>query len=69
MIHMYDNRYHLHIGYYENNYDIECVALKRKSEEVWDVFFDFDNFGYQSLIPENAIFIEGYGNRIFSVYM
>ncbi|WP_338471636.1 DUF3986 family protein [Niallia sp. XMNu-256] len=64
---MYDNRYHLHIGYYENNNDVECVALKRQFEDVWDVFFDFEHYGYR--IPENTLSIEGYGSRIFSIFV
>lgn len=31
---------HQHIGYYENNCDIECVALERKIDGSWDVFFN-----------------------------
>lgn len=35
----YDNSMHAHIGYYEDGYDVEVVAYKRKNEDVWDVFF------------------------------
>ena len=63
----YDENYHLHLGYYENNFDFECVAFKRKSEDVWDVFFDFKHYGFTNLIPENALSIDGYGSRIFFI--
>ena len=63
----YDENYHMHLGYYENNFDFECVAFKRKSEDVWDVFFDFKQYGFTNLIPENALSIDGYGSRIFFI--
>ena len=34
---MYDGKYHLHLGYYENNCDFECVAFKRQLEDIWDI--------------------------------
>lgn len=30
---------HQHIGFYENNCDIECIALERKMDGSWDLFF------------------------------
>ncbi|WP_230203693.1 DUF3986 family protein [Bacillus massiliigorillae] len=27
---LYDSRYHLHLGFYEDNYDFESIALKRQ---------------------------------------
>ncbi len=30
---------HWHIGYYENGFDIECVAYRRP-DGTWDLFFD-----------------------------
>lgn len=64
----YDEKYHLHLGYYENNCDFECVAFKRKSEDVWDVFFDFEQYGLTNLIPENTFLFEEFGRRIFFIY-
>ena len=42
---LYDDKYHMHLGFYEDNCDYESVALKRQSEDVWDVFFDFKGYG------------------------
>ena len=64
----YDENYHLHLGYYENNCDFECVAFKRKMEDVWDVFFDFEQYGLQNLIPENALSVDGYRKPRFFIY-
>lgn len=64
---LYDDRYHMHLGYYESNYDFESVALKRQSEEVWDIFFDFKQYGFINIAPENEISLEGLGTRIFSI--
>ncbi|MGD7007952.1 DUF3986 family protein [Metabacillus sp. 84] len=42
---LYDDRYHLHVGYYENGEDFEAIAYKRQSQETWDIFFDFEQYG------------------------
>ena len=46
----YDDKYHLHVGYYENNCDYESIAYKRLSEDVWDVFFDIEQYGLEKTI-------------------
>ncbi|TWE08005.1 uncharacterized protein DUF3986 [Neobacillus bataviensis] len=38
---LYDDKYHLYSGYYENNFNYEAIAFKRQLEDVWDIFFDF----------------------------
>ncbi|MCM3729836.1 DUF3986 family protein [Neobacillus cucumis] len=37
---LYDDKYHLHLGYYDDNCDYEAIAFKRQLEDVWDIFFD-----------------------------
>jgi len=63
----YDDQYHLHLGYYENECDYESVAFKRLSEDVWDVFFDFKQYGLKNTIQENELSLEGFGAKIFSI--
>lgn len=46
---LYDDRYHMHLGYYEKGFDLEAVALKRQSQATWDVFFDFHFYGLKKL--------------------
>jgi hypothetical protein len=41
---LYDDKYHLHLGYYEDNCDYESIAFKRQSEDIWDIFFDFKEY-------------------------
>jgi hypothetical protein len=65
---LYDNRYHLHLGYYENNCDFESVAFKRQSEDIWDIFFDFKQYGLKNIASENELSSDGFGTRIFSIY-
>ncbi|MDQ0229037.1 DUF3986 family protein [Metabacillus malikii] len=63
---VYDDRYHLHIGYYENGHDIEAIALKRLNEDIWDIFFDFEFYGFQ--VPtEKSERLEYFGIKIFSI--
>ena len=65
---LYDGRYHLHLGYYENNCDFECVAFKRQLEDIWDIFFDFKQYGLEIITPEYELSSDGFGTRIFSIY-
>lgn len=64
---LYDDKYHMHLGYYEDNCDYESVALKRQSEDVWDVFFDFKGYGINDIPPENELTLQPFGTRIFSI--
>lgn len=65
---LYDAKYHLHLGYYENNCDYESIAFKRQSEDIWDIFFDFNGYGIKNIIPKNELTLEPFGTRIFSIY-
>jgi hypothetical protein len=65
---LYDDKYHLHLGYYEDNCDFESIAFKRQSEDVWDIFFDYKVYGIKIITPENELTLEPFGTRIFSIY-
>ncbi|MGF6949980.1 hypothetical protein QF028_002485 [Neobacillus sp. B4I6] len=65
---LYDDKYHLHLGYYEDNRDYESIAFKRHSEDIWDIFFDFKGYGIKNISPENELTLEPFGTRIFSIY-
>ena len=65
---LYDNRYHLHLGLYEDNCDYESIALKRQFEDIWDIFFDFKGYGIKYTTPNNKLTLEPFGTRIFSIY-
>lgn len=62
---LYDDRYHIHLGHYENGFDLEAVAFKRQSQEIWDIFFDFEQYGLKN--PVQDIELKGFGIRIFSI--
>ena len=64
---LYDDNYHLHLGYYKNDCDYESIAYKRQSEDVWDIFFDFKEYGLKNITQENELTLEGFGTRIFSI--
>ncbi|WJQ11910.1 DUF3986 family protein [Geobacillus stearothermophilus] len=38
----FDPNQHLHLGYYENNVDLEAVAYKIQNENKWVVFLDHE---------------------------
>lgn len=68
---MYDPHQHDHIGYYEDGHDVEVVAFKRKSEDVWDVFVEEYNPGplYRVIMKKGiGIHKKGYGLLLFSIY-
>lgn len=65
---LYDDKYHLHLGYYEDNYEYESIAFKRQSEDIWDIFFDFKGYGIQNITTENELTLEPFGTRIFSIH-
>lgn len=65
---LYDTRYHLHLGFYEDNYDYESIAIKRQLEDIWDIFFDFKEYGIENITLENELTLESFGTRIFSIY-
>ncbi|MCS0822568.1 DUF3986 family protein [Cytobacillus firmus] len=67
MDNLYDDKYHLHLGYYQDDCDYESIAFKRKSEDIWDIFFDFKAYGIKNNIPENELTLNSYGTRIFSI--
>ncbi|USK33430.1 DUF3986 family protein [Bacillus sp. F19] len=64
---LYDDKYHLHLGYYKNDFDYESIAYKRQSEDVWDIFFDFKQYGLKNTAQVNELTLEGFGTRIFSI--
>ncbi|MEM5017427.1 DUF3986 family protein [Metabacillus indicus] len=65
----YDVRYHFHIGYYENECDYESIALKRETEDIWHVYFDFEQYGLNSAAYESSATFEEFGTRIFSIHV
>lgn len=65
---LYDDRYHLHLGYYENNCDFECVAFKRQSVDIWDIFFDFTQYDIEIITSKFELSSAEFGTRIFSIY-
>ncbi len=64
---LYDDSCHMHLGYYENGFDLEAVAFKRQSQEIWDIFFDFKQYGLKKPVQENELLLSGFGIRIFSI--
>ncbi|APH04814.1 DUF3986 family protein [Bacillus weihaiensis] len=62
---IYDDKYHLHIGYYEDGFDLEAVAFKRQSQDIWDIFFDFEQYDFNNTVSKTEL--KGVGYHIFSI--
>ncbi|WP_188048345.1 DUF3986 family protein [Bacillus sp. CH30_1T] len=39
---IFDDRYHLHVGYYKNQKDLEAIFLKVKDQNIWCMFLEND---------------------------
>ncbi|WP_226620038.1 DUF3986 family protein [Cytobacillus firmus] len=57
---IFDDRYHLHVGYYEDGHDIEGIIMKEKNGEKWCLFFDNDYYK-KILNNKDYKFYEGFG--------
>ncbi|MGM9988248.1 MAG: DUF3986 family protein [Bacillaceae bacterium] len=64
----YDKTCHWHIGYYSEQVDFEAIAYKYEDKDIWDVFFEFEEYGL--VVPEKYkdCFFEHYGYMVFSFY-
>jgi hypothetical protein len=38
------------------------------SEDVWDIFIDFKQYGFNNITPENELSLDEFGTRIFSIH-
>ena len=56
---IFDDRYHLHVGYYKNQNDIEAIFYKVKDQNIWCMFFDNDY--YKLNIQEGYPAINNFG--------
>jgi Protein of unknown function (DUF3986) len=55
----FDERFHLHVGYYENNCDYEATFYKVLDEHQWFMFFE--NVFYKINLLKDYSYHEGYG--------
>lgn len=58
-----DNTYedlHLHLGYYQDGYDLEATAFKRKGANIWDIYFDSDQYNISVTKEDNYVPYFGY---------
>ncbi|MGD6964458.1 DUF3986 family protein [Fictibacillus phosphorivorans] len=64
---VYDSRYHLHLGYYEEKFDYEATAYKRQSEDIWDIFFDLEQYKIENLTLNQEDYKKNMGYKILSI--
>ncbi|MFK3937618.1 DUF3986 family protein [Alkalihalobacillus sp. NPDC078783] len=51
---LFDETMHMHVGYYENNHDIEGIFLKVLDEDIWCLFYNDDE--YEVKIPDKRVY-------------
>jgi hypothetical protein len=57
---IFDDRYHLHVGYYEEGHDLEAIFMKVQNEDKWCMFFDQEH--YKTSINLNEFeYYKGFG--------
>jgi hypothetical protein len=57
---IFDDQYHLHVGYYENGHDLEGIMMKLVDEEKWCLFFD-DQYDHIPINRHDYQWYEGFG--------
>ncbi|PKG24362.1 DUF3986 family protein [Niallia nealsonii] len=64
----FDPDQHLHIGYYENGFDLEAVAYKVLGEDKWVIFWPNDQkCEFNKNILSSCNFHPYFGYEIFSI--
>lgn len=43
---IFDDRYHLHAGYYKDGHDLEATLLKVCNQNIWCMFFENDFYQF-----------------------
>ncbi|WYP26754.1 DUF3986 family protein [Alkalihalobacillus sp. FSL W8-0930] len=58
---LFDETKHMHVGYYENNHDIEGILLKALDKDIWCLFYNDKE--YEVKIPDTRVypFVESFG--------
>lgn len=58
---LFDETIHVHVGYYENNHEIEGIFLKVLNEDIWCLFYNEEEYEFK--IPNTKLypFLEGFG--------
>jgi hypothetical protein len=64
---IFDDRYHLHVGYYKNQKDLEAIFLKVKDQNIWCMFLEND-FYKLNLSEEEYPAIKDFG-LLIGIYL
>jgi hypothetical protein len=64
---IFDDRYHLHVGYYKNQKDLEAIFLKVKDQNIWCMFLEND-FYKLNLSEEEYPAIKNFG-LLIGIYL
>jgi hypothetical protein len=57
---IFDDRYHLHVGYYKNQKDLEAIFLKVKDKKIWCMFIE-NNFYKLDLCEQEYPSLKDFG--------
>lgn len=58
---LFDETMHLHVGYYENNLDIEGIFLKVLDEDIWCLFYNDEEYEFKILNKSAYPILEDFG--------
>ena len=66
----YETHQHMHIGYYEDGYDLEVTAYKKINKPIWDVFIEEYEVGFlYEFASKHKLgeYFTGCGLKIFTI--
>uniref|UniRef100_UPI00402A6B2C DUF3986 family protein n=1 Tax=Bacillus sp. DX2.2 TaxID=3073452 RepID=UPI00402A6B2C len=66
----YETQQHMHIGYYEDGYNLEVIAYKKTDKLIWDVFIEEYEAGFlYEYASKHKLgeYLAGYGRKIYSL--
>lgn len=61
---LFEDNVHLHVGYYENGYDLEGIFLKVYNKDIWCLFYNDETNDIR--LPDKLAYpyINDFGNLI-----
>ena len=60
----FDDSIHLHVGYYEDGYDLEGIFLKVTQEPIWCLFFNHNTYNLTLHHPERYPKSDDFGHLV-----
>ncbi|MEN0641768.1 DUF3986 family protein [Alkalicoccobacillus gibsonii] len=66
---LFNEAIHMHVGYYENNHDLEGIFLKILNDDVWCLFYNDEKYELKVSKKASYPFLKDFGYlvKVYSV--